>query len=154
MDYKDLFIEGMTVEQFNEIAEKISQSSSDKVRTEYSSKIKELENQVPKQKTDAEKDFEERLKALESEENEYKLMDALSENGLPTELSKYVKGIEGMDEFKEVIQKFVLDGSFQPTKHKSTETTVTKEAFSKMGYSERAKLAESQPEVYKALSQQ
>lgn len=156
MKYEEFYNEGMTVEQFNETMEKVIQSETDKVRTKYSADIKELQSKLPKDKSESEIEFETRLKNLEAKENEYKLMDTLTGLGLPSQFSKFLKGSDDMEtfakEFQGAINDFVLNNGYKPSGHKSNETTITKEQFKQMGYSERAQLFESNPELYKALS--
>lgn len=150
--YKELFKEGMTQDEFNAIVEKVAQASSDKLRTEYSSRIKELEGQIPQQKSELEVELEERLKAIEQKESHYLLKDKLTELGLPSELSSYLKGADGLEQFQEVVNQMALNGSYKPKDHKKTESTITKDQFSKMNYKQRADLYESQPDLYKQLS--
>ena len=54
--------------------EKLLQSETDKIRTEYSQKLKtvneELSQYKPKEKSDAEKALEDRISALEAKEKE------------------------------------------------------------------------------------
>ena len=151
--YKELFKEGMTQDEFNAIVEKVSQASSDKIRTEYSAKIKELEAKIPQPKSEQETEIEKRLKELEAKESHYLLKDKLSELGLPSELSSYLKGADGLEQFQEVVNQMTLNGSYKPKEHKKTESTITKDQFSKMNYKQRADLYESQPDLYKQLSQ-
>lgn len=156
MKYQEFYNEQMTVEQFNEVVEKIVQSESDKVRTKYSNDIKELQGKLPKEKSQEELDFETRFKDLEAKENEYKMKDALSSLGLPSQLAKFLKGSDDLENFgkelAEVLNQEVLNSSYKPSNRKSNEITITKEQFQKMGYSEREQLYTSNPEVYKALS--
>src|SRR5690554_4098980 len=77
--------------------EKYIQSEQDKLRTKYTQQIKELEKYKPKNKTEEEKQLEERLKELENKQKEiekkerqYKIQDTLIENELPKELAKYI----------------------------------------------------------------
>lgn len=44
-----------------------------------------------------------------------------------------------------------LKGGYQPPTGGKAPTTTTKEAFAKMGYSERAKMAQDNPELYKEM---
>lgn len=45
-----------------------------------------------------------------------------------------------------------LKGGYQPPTGGKSPTTTTKEAFAKMGYSERAKMAKDNPELYKEMT--
>ena len=156
MKYQEFYQEQMSAESFNETIEKIVQSETDKVRTKYSNEIKELQTKIPKDKTEEEIQLETRLKDLESKETEYKLKDKLSEMGLPLGLSKFLKGSDDLEtygkEFADVLNQYVLNSGYKPSSHKSTDTTITKEQFKKMSYSERERLYETNPELYKALT--
>ena len=55
-------LQGFNDEQL-EMVKKLIQSETDRVRTEYSKQIKELEQYKPKEKSQAEIDLENRLKA-------------------------------------------------------------------------------------------
>lgn len=156
MKYQEFYQEQMTVESFNETIEKIVQSETDKVRTKYSNDIKDLQSKLPKEKTEQEIEFETRLKDLEAKESEYKLKDTLTNLGLPMQLANFLKGSDDLEtfgkEFADILNQHVLNSGYKPSNHKSTETTITKEQFKKMNYSEREKLFETNPELYKALT--
>lgn len=155
---------GLNEEQLANVT-KLLQSETDRVRTEYSKKIKELEQYKPVEKTPQEIALEERLKALEDKEKaiakrekESQLQAKLSEKGLSAEIAKYVRfDDENLDtqleEFAEVMNKTLLDGSYKPSNHKSNKDVITKEQFGSMGYMERAKLQETNPTLYSKLSE-
>lgn len=158
--------EKLSPEEFTEL-EKYIQSETDKVRTKYSQEKKALEEELlkykPKDKTDAEKALEAKIKELQDKENallqkerEYKLQETLQANNLPKELAKYLNGDDIETISKEVgaiLNQHLLNNGFKPNNHKSTETTITKEKFKKMSYSEREKLFNENPELYKRLSE-
>ena len=162
MDFTEL---GLTPEQLAEINKAI-QSETDKVRTKYSGELKiandELAKFKPADKTDAEKTLETKLKELENKEkliaNKEKAItvkEKLTEKGLPIELAKYLYLGEDVDaainEFGTTLSSMLLNGSYKPSNHKNNDG-VSKEDFKKMGYVERAKLLETNPELYKKLS--
>ncbi|WP_373845618.1 DUF4355 domain-containing protein, partial [Clostridium sp.] len=77
------------------------QSETDRVRTEYTKKIKDMENKIkeltPVEKTPEQIELEQRIKALEDKEKEIskkelelKVSETLENNGLPKQLSKYL----------------------------------------------------------------
>jgi hypothetical protein len=70
MDINEL---GLTTEQL-EAVQKYAQSEADKVRTNYSKQLKDVNEELskykPKEKTEEEKSIEARLKALEDRELE------------------------------------------------------------------------------------
>ena len=146
--------------------EKLLQSETDKIRTEYSQKLKtvneELNQYKPKEKSETEKALEERIAKLEAREKEINareqsmtLASKLKEKNLPTELAKYINVGDDMDktidEVGAMFGNYFLDGTNRPTNH-STNKGITKKEFQKMGYAERAKLYSENPQLYEALS--
>lgn len=159
MKLEDLKLDQETMKN----VEKLIQSEGDRVRTEYSSKIKELEGRLPKTQTEEEKALEQRLKALEDKEKELnnrerlsKLSDTLNSKGLNGGLAKYLNVSEDADletyigEIVDVIGKQA--NTYKAKGHKGTGTEITKEQFEKMNYTERAKLYNENIELYNALS--
>lgn len=145
---------------------KLIQSETDRVRTDYSQKLKtvneELNQYKPKEKSDSEKALEERIAALEAKEKEIAdreramtIVDKLKEKNLPSELAQYLNVGENVDEVIErvgtTIGSYFLENGNRPTNH-NTNKGITKSDFSKMSYGERAKLFQESPELYKALS--
>lgn len=162
MDFTEL---GLTPEQL-ETVNKAIQSETDKVRTDYSTKLKtvndELAKYKPIEKSDIEKALEEKQKELEQKEKEltnkelsYTVKEKLSAKGLPSELAKYINVGDDVDatieELGGTLNNYFLNGTFKPSNHNKS-TGITKEQFKKMSYSERVTLLETQPELYKALS--
>ena len=146
--------------------EKLIQSETDRVRTEYSQKLKtvneELNQYKPKEKSDAEKALEDRISALEAKEKELAnkekamtIANKLKEKGIPTELAQYLSVGDNVDETVEKVGalfgNYFLDGTAKPTNH-NTHKGITREDFKRMGYAERAKLYSENPELYKALN--
>ena len=158
MELKEL---NLSQEQFEGV-QKILQSETDKVRTEYSKKIKELESKLPKEMTVEEKALQERIKALDEREKaiaqkEYMttVQGKLKDKGLNEQLSKYlnVEGVEDLETYIEEVAKVIgsqIEG-YKPRGHESS-TGVTKEQFSKMSYVERMNLFETNRQLYDALS--
>lgn len=151
----------LTEEQL-QVVNKVIQSETDKVRTEYSRKIKDLESKLPVEPTEEEKALQERIKALEEREKaiaqkEYMttVQSKLIEKGLNEQLAEYlnVQGVEDLETYIEEVAKVV--GSqmqeYKPRRHESN-TGVTKEQFSKMSYIERMNLFETNRQLYDALS--
>lgn len=138
------------------------QSETDKVRTEYSKKLKALEDKVkeltPEVKTEAEIDLEKRIAAIEAREAKIKMLDAMTENGIDHSLADYFKSDVDFKAFGEVYKaavdkaveaKISADG-FKPNGHKNGET-LTKEEFAKMSMAEKESLFSTNPDLYKAL---
>ena len=97
MDIKEL---NLSEEQLA-LVQKYVQSETDKVRTDYSQKLKtandELAQYKPKEKSDAEKALEERITALENREKELAnkekamtIANKLKEKELPEGLAQYL----------------------------------------------------------------
>ena len=162
MDIKEL---NLTDEQMA-LVSKYVQSETDKVRTDYSSKLKtvneELAKYKPKEKSDAEKALEERITALENREKELAnkekamtIANKLKEKGIPTELAQYLNVGDDVDKTIEevgtVFGNYFLEGSNKPTNH-NTYKGITKSDFQKMGYMERTKLFQENPTLYEALN--
>ena len=151
----------LTDEQLAQVT-KYVQSETDKVRTDYSQKLKtvneELSKYKPVEKSASELALEEKMKALEEKEkelskreNSINLENKLTAKGLPKELAQYLNVGENEDEVLTKIGELVLSNGNVPSNH-SKSTGVTKDEFKKMNYIERAKLFQSNPELYKALS--
>lgn len=145
------------------------QSAEDRVRTEYSKKIKALEQELeafkPK-KSNAEIELEERIKALENKEKELgakelelKISKTLENNGLPMQLAKYLNttGVEDVEsylgEVKEVLGKHLINNSYKPKDHNSNKNSITKEQFKKMSLLEKQKLYKENEALYLKLAE-
>lgn len=143
--------ENLTKEEF----EKAIQSAEDKIRTDYSKKVKELEDKLPLPKTEKELELETKEKELLAKEREYKVKDMLETNQLPTGLSKYISA-EDVDvaggEIATILNEYLLNNSHKPTKHNNGGDSVSKDQFKNMNYSDRAKLEQTNPELYKKLA--
>ena len=148
------------------LVQKYVQSETDKVRTDYSAKLRtaneELAQYKPKEKSETEKALEERIATLEAKErdiaNREKAMtiaNKLKEKELPADLAKYLNVGEDIDktieELGAVFGNYFLGGSNKPSNH-NTNKGITKKDFAKMSYSERAKLYAENPTLYNALS--
>lgn len=138
------------------------QGEADRVRTEYSKKIKELEAKVkeltPVQKTEAEIDFENRLANLEAKEKRMALLDSLTTNGISHDFADYFKNDADIEAFSKIyksvvdseVQKKVQANGYVPDGHKSG-TSITKEDFVKMNMTQKEQLYTENPELYKTL---
>lgn len=138
------------------------QGEGDRVRTEYSKRIKELESKIkeltPVEKTEAEIDFENRLANLEAREKKAALLDSLTANGISREFADYFKSDADIGAFSKTyksvidseVQKKIQANGYVPDGHKSG-TTITKEDFAKMNMTQREQLYSDNPELYKTL---
>lgn len=156
----------LTEEQMASV-QKFVQSETDKVRTDYSQKLRtandELAKYKPVEKTESEKALEERLKALEdreaqlaAKERTQQIASKFKEKGLPEELAQYVSIGENIDEDIDkvgaALGNYFLNANYKPESHASNKG-LTKEQFRNMSYMDRAKLYKENPELYKMLAQ-
>lgn len=139
---------------------KYVQSETDKVRTDYSAKLKtandELSKYKPKEKSEQEKTLDERTKSLDEREKaiaerekSLDLTKKLSEKGLPADLAKYLNVDD--DEALNSISNLLLSNGNVPKSHPKNNG-ITREQFKKMNYMQKAKLFAENPELYKKLS--
>lgn len=159
MDINDLNLEGETLEN----VQKYVQSETDKVRTEYTKQIKELEKYKPVEKSKEEITMEERLKALETKEHELnkrerldKVANELKEKGLNTELAKYLNIADNVDletYINDIAKVIGEQATYVPNKgNTKANGNITKADFQKMTYTERTNLYNTNKELYDILS--
>lgn len=163
---KEVFKDYVSKEDLN----KQLQSSSDRVRTEYSKKMKDLQDELvkykPKDKSESEIALENRLKTLEDKEKKVQakekllnISDKLKEQGLPQQLAKYLSNIEDdkveteVNSLKTLFNNLALNNSFVPSSHKAKNESITKEQFKKMSMIERENLYTTNKELYNKLSE-
>ena len=142
------------------------QSHEDRIRTDYSKRLKdaneELAQYKPKEKSDAEKALEERITALENREKELAnkekamtIANKLKEKELPEGLAQYLSVGDDVDktidEVGALFGNYFLSGSNKQSNH-NTNKGITKKDFQKMGYMERTKLFQENPTLYEALN--
>jgi hypothetical protein len=130
--------------------QKMVQSETDKVRTEYSKTIKELKEQIPKPKDEKELELENRIKELENKEKMLNLKENLSQKGFNSELADFLKVDSDIEKLGELLKS--TNNDYVPTNKKKTDSKITKEDFKDMGYMEKLKLYEQNPELYKQLT--
>lgn len=162
MELKDL---NLSDEQMA-LVSKYVQSETDKVRTDYSKKLKDANDEItrlkPVEKSETEKALEERIATLEAKEREIAnrekamtIANKLKEKEIPVELAKYLNVGDDVDktieELGSVFGNYFLNGTNKPGNHQ-TNKGITKKDFAKMSYSERAKLFQENPTLYNALS--
>lgn len=147
-----------------EVVNKAIQSESDKVRTEYSKKIKDLEGKLPKELSADEKALQERIKALEEKERALQekeltsnLQAKLKDKGLSEQLANYLKvqGVEDLETYIEDVAKVIntqVDDGYKPKGHDKQNGKITKEQFSSMSYVERMNLYNTNKTLYDVLS--
>jgi hypothetical protein len=139
--------------------DKTIQSETDKVRTEYSKKLKSLEDEIvkykPVEKSDAEKQLEARELEISKKEKMFKVKESLSQNNLPSDLYDVIYGELDDDarvsKLSDILNNVVLDGSFKGSKKHTKSDSITKDQFKKMSYAERTKLYNDNPSLYNEL---
>ena len=128
---------------------KLNQSSNDKIRTEYSQKLRELEQYKPVEKSDAEIELE----SLKKELAETKFQKSLKDIGVSDDLGKYLRSDIDLEAFKEIYKGLgEVNKDFIPNNNMG-DNSITKEQFKAMGIAERTKLYETNPELYNQLKQ-
>lgn len=142
------------------------QSHEDRIRTDYSKRLKDANDELakykPVEKSDAEKALEERISALEAKEKELAskekamtIANKLKEKELPVDLAKFLNVGEDIDatieELGTVFGNYFLEGSNKPTNH-NTNKGITKADFKKMSYIERSKLFQENPQLFEILN--
>ncbi|TPE21183.1 capsid assembly scaffolding protein Gp46 family protein [Clostridium perfringens] len=150
-------------EEQMEMVSKYLQSEQDKIRGKYSKQIKELESKLPKEKSEEELAFEKRVAELETREKELAKKErlttaksVLTSKGLDSQLTDYLnfEGVEDLETYVDNIAKVVgkQAKSYIPRGHEKAEGNITKEQFSKMSYTERCNLYDTNPKLYEILS--
>lgn len=132
---------------------KLIQSETDKVRTDYSQRLKtandELESLRPKEKSDAEIELEQ----LKAELSKAKFEKSLKEIGVDDGLSKYLKSDIDLNEFGNYYKGFTQERKDYVAKKHMNNCGISKEQFRAMNISEKTKLYQENPELYKTLRQ-
>lgn len=151
----------ITEEDYN----KAIQSAEDKVRGKLSKEIKTLKEEIsklkPVEKSDAEKALEVRIAALEASEKEVAdqkrkldIQKTLSAKGIDETLVDFLKDDADIESLSAIIDTMIKasakSNGFVPGEHDSDEE-ISVEEFNKMTYSQKVKVKESKPELYKRL---
>ena len=109
------------------------------------------------------KELQAQLDAMKAEKEQAELLNAnskkLKEQGLNTDLAKYIKTDDDIVFFKSLINDSVQEkvknklgkSSYKPPVNNDSLNTITKEQFNKMGYKERLKLYNEDKELYEKL---
>ena len=126
---------------------KLIQGETDAVRTEYSGKIKDLEQYKPKEKTDTEIELEKAKQELA----QFKFEKIVKDKGLNADLAKYLRSDVDLDEFSKLYSTANQSAEYIPSNH-STDVGMTKEQFKAMSYSEKSKLYTENPTLYQQMT--
>jgi len=144
---EELQLSDEVIEKLNGVADKAIQSETDKVRTEYSKKVKELEQYKPKEKSAEQIELEQ----LKSELANTKFQKSLNDIGVSDDLSKYLKSDIDIDEFKKFYEGFNKTNQDYVAKNHAKDTGMSKEQFKALSYAEKAKLYTENPSLYAQL---
>ncbi len=136
------------------------QSECDKVRTQYSKKVKELDEEIkglkPTEKSETEIALEKRIAEVEAQERslavkakQLDLTSKLSSLGLDKGLADYLNPEADLDQLVSMLQK---QTAFVPLQHAPTQE-LTKNEFDNLTYSERVKFKDSNPSLFERLFQ-
>lgn len=144
------------LEKYTELSEeqkddltKLVQGETDAVRTDYSAKLKDLEQYKPKEKTETEKQLEEAQQELA----QYKFAETCKSKGLSADLAKYLRSDADLDAFTKVYQsQQSSENNFVPNKVNTTGTEMSKDDFKSLSYGEKAKIYAESPELFEELS--
>ncbi len=143
---------GLNEEQAQKLTDAVSksiQSETDKVRTEYSKKVKDLEQYKPVEKSETEIELENTKRELET----IKFQANLKKIGVTDDLAKYIRSDVNIEEFSQFYKGFasVTQNDFIPNQHNTGNNGITKEQFKSMGIAERTKLYSENPSLYQQL---
>ncbi|MGF2618490.1 DUF4355 domain-containing protein [Rossellomorea vietnamensis] len=163
----------MADEKFQEQINKMIQSSNDKIRTEYSQKLKDITDKYDTLKTekmtDEEKlslkqqEFEEQQRAFEKQRLNFEFVNHLSDQKLPTKLNDFVPGSdlekkkENLEGLMAIVNEFVevkVQEKFGSQRHDFEPGGDKKVDFKTMSIDEKIKLAEEDFELYSKLKAQ
>lgn len=130
---------------------KLIQSETDKVRTDYSQRLKlaneEIEKFKPKNPTPEQQEYENTKKEL----NQLKFAMKLKEIGVSDDLAKYLKCDIDLEDFGKFYKGFNAQKQDYVAKKHVENAGVTKEQFKKMTIAEKTKLYNENPELYAQL---
>lgn len=156
LERRQMTLEELTQElNLNEDAvEKLSkliQSETDKVRTDYSQKLKlaneEVEKFKPKVPTPEQQEYENTKKEL----TQLKFAMKLKEIGVSDDLAKYLKSDIDLEDFGKFYKGFNAQKQDYVAKKHIENAGVTKEQFKKMTIAEKTKIYNENPELYAQL---
>lgn len=157
MNFNEVFTElGLEINEeqskkLDEVYEKSIQSETDRVRTEYSKRIKELEKFKPIEQSAEQIE----LATLKKELADTKFQKSLKDIGVDDSIAKYLSSDIDLTEFSEVYKGFAqTKKDFIPNKNMNqNESSITKEQFKNMNYQQKAELYEKSPELFQLLNQ-
>jgi len=126
--------------------EKVVQGETDAIRTEYSGKLKDLEQYKPHEKTETEIKLEEANSKLA----QYEFGSKLKQQGLNSDFGQFLKSDVDLEAFKTLIGSN-QSAEYIPSNHQ-TDVGLTKEQFKAMSYTEKSKLYTENPTLYQQIT--
>lgn len=124
------------------------QSETDKVRTDYSRRLKTVEQErdalKPAEKTQAELDLEKRAAELSRKERAF----ACREAGINPAFADLLRDDADLSKLPELLK---VDTGYKPGGHRANGGSMTKETFAALPYSKQVQLFQENPELYKTL---
>ena len=138
----------------------VTQEQADKILGLIKPIQEELEGLKPKEKTQAEIELEERIKALEDreraiaeQEKATAFRNSVKEKGIAEELIPFLNAEVDLEQLSGVMKELQLASSFEPNVPRTEPSGITKEQFKAMGYTERMQLFETNKALYDKLSE-
>ncbi len=145
MDFEFERKDSYSFEDVQGLLSKFVQSETDRVRTEYSRKLKAVQEQLdsvkPKEKTEAEKALDQRQAELDRRE---RILNCKAAN-IPEEYAGYFTADA---DFSKLGELFKNASGYVPTDHRKTDG-MTKNEWDKLDYSAQAELFAKNPELAK-----
>lgn len=124
------------------------QSETDRVRTDYSRRLKAVEMErdalKPAEKTEAELDLEKRAAELSRRERAF----ACREAGIDPAFADLLRDDADLSKLPELLK---VDTGYKPGGHKGQGGGITKQEFESLPYSKQVQLFQENPELYKTL---
>ena len=101
----------------DEQLQKLIQSETDKVRTNYSKQVKDMQDKIA--------EYEEKQKEFEQKEKYYKTVNILEQNNIPTSLAKFInvdiENEEEVNELKKVFKDSKVDTGYKPEQNRKDD---------------------------------
>lgn len=138
-----------------EILKKFQQSTEDRVRTNYSEKIKVLESELKKNKPVELTEEQQTIKELKKELQKERFNNQLKGLGVSDDMAQFLKTDLDLDKFKDFYSNLKANSGsndYVPTNNQNEGAGITKEQFTNMNYEQKAELYQESPELYAQLS--
>ena len=149
---KELNLNEEQTKKLNDAFEKFGQSEADKVRTDYSAKLKTANDELTKYKPIEKSETEKELEQAKQELANMKFKQTLSDAKIPETLMPFLKTDSDVSKLTEALKGFspVTKNSYIPKNNAGSEG-ITKEQFKKLSIVERQKIYDESPDLYQQL---